>query len=97
VAEERSEVGRKRWQQQHYGALEQSGALLPFIALIMVIAYALHVVLRIVPAMLRQSLSAHMDATTAEDTYTFVQHTLGCLISKDMAVRTSSGKAANIG
>ena len=90
---------RRQWQKRHFGCMQGYGPFLPFIPVYNIIIDALHIVLRLTPALWRATVSDHMTGDRLENLHQWVYDNVGVIIAKNTAVqsRTNNSKLCKIG
>ena len=95
--EELSTEAAKNHHQWHFSTAHMVGILFWCIQLEDVIIDALHVVLRVVPAIYRATVSAHVDSAECESISQWIFDVHRIIVSSKTAVQSATGKEATVG
>ena len=92
-----SEAAREHHHQSHFSTPIGKTPLLACIALYNVIIDVLHVVLRVVPAIYRATVSAHVDSAECQSIAQWIFDVHGVVVSGSTSVQSATGRQAAIG
>ena len=96
-AELDSKAAEDRHHQLHYSTAYMKGMFFACIDWRDVIIDVLHVILRIVPAIYRVTVSAHIDSTECQSLAQWIFHTHRVVVASNTAVQSATGKEGNVG
>ena len=88
-----SDDKRRKWQQVHRGCTQGNGPFFRCIPVSHVIIDALHIVLRLTPAVWRATVSAHVTGDRLGALHQWVYDNVNVIIAKNTAVQSKSGRS----